>query len=183
MPAHRFSPCLEDDYVTLRQWGAADFDFYAAHLESEATAPYLGGKMNRKQAWRHLASVIGHWSLRGFGPYAVVHRPTQQLQGCAGAWEPDGWPCREFVFWFTAEAYESACALHAARLVLDAMTSWSTEDAIAGFIHPLNVVALNLARQLGGTHCGEKDLFHYGPHVRVCYPHPRPNSSALPPPI
>jgi RimJ/RimL family protein N-acetyltransferase len=160
---------LEDEKVLLRQWAPTDVEFYVDHLGNEATAQYLGGILERQQAWRHLASVIGHWSLRGFGPYAVVDSRSQQLQGCAGVWEPDGWPCREFVFWFTAAAYDSSHALSAARLVLEAMRSSFNDEVITGFIHPSNGAALRLAGELGATLHEEARLFNYGPHIRVSY--------------
>jgi RimJ/RimL family protein N-acetyltransferase len=169
-----FEVSMEDDEVRLRQWGPADVEFYVDHLGAEATAQFLGGVLERRQAWRHLASVIGHWSLRGFGPYAVVDRHSQQLQGCAGVWEPDGWPCREFVFWFTEAAYDSSHALRAARLVLDAMRSSFGDEVITGFIHPLNGAALRLAGELGATLHEEAPIFDYGPHIRVSYAASRP---------
>jgi len=169
---------LEDENVVLRQWSASDIEFYVEYFGNPATAQYLGGVLDRQQAWRHLASVIGHWSLRGFGPYAVVDSRSQHLQGCTGVWEPDGWPCREFVFWFTPAAYETTHALHAARLALRAMRHAFYSEAITGFIHPSNRAALALARQLDGTLHEEAPLFQYGPHIRVSYPGSRRVSSA-----
>jgi RimJ/RimL family protein N-acetyltransferase len=162
-------PEVESNGLLLRQWTAADFDFYAAYLGNEQTAQYIGGAVNKHQAWRHLASLIGHWALRGFGVYAVEDLVTRQLQGCSGLWEPHGWPCREFVFWFTADAYGSGRAVRAARLSIDVVNAAFSQEAITGFIHPKNHLALALASEIGGTIQGEEPLFEFGPHIRIAY--------------
>lgn len=165
--ANGFPHEIERDGVLLRQWAAGDFEFYAAYLGSEATARYYGGAVDAQKAWRHLASVIGHWTLRGFGVYAVTLRG--QLQGCAGLWEPHGWPCREFVYWFTEAAYAREGASKGARLALDLVKGAFSGEMITGFIHPENHQALSLARALGATLQGVEPLFDFGPHRRVLF--------------
>jgi RimJ/RimL family protein N-acetyltransferase len=164
-----FRPTIENSDVILRQWRAADFEFYAAYLGNEATAEYVGGAVDKQKAWRHLASLIGHWTLRGFGVYAVEDFATGQLQGCAGLWQPQGWPCREFAFWFTVEAYASVCAVQATQLAMDEVNTVFPQESVTSFIHPKNLPALALAGELGGMPQGEEPLFDFGPHVRVSY--------------
>ncbi len=170
MPTIAFRPKVEDSRVVLRQWTAADFEFYAAYLGDEATAKYIGGAIDKPKAWRHLASLIGHWALRGFGVYAVERLGGGQIQGCAGLWEPHGWPCREFVFWFTTDAYASGCALHATQLAITQVNTTFPLEPVIGFIHPHNRAALALASTLGGTLHGEEPLMDFGPHIRVSFP-------------
>ncbi len=75
---------ISDGMVVLRQWKPEDFPFYAAYLADESTARFYGGKVDGQKAWRHLASLIGHWTLRGFGVYAVASSGTGELQGRRG---------------------------------------------------------------------------------------------------
>ena len=123
------------------------------------------------KAWRHLASLIGHWALRDFGVYAVASSAaTGELQGVVGLWEPYDWPCREFVYWFTADAYASGRALAAARLQLGLVRAARRPgEIITTYIHPENELGLSLAHQLGGISRGEEPLFDFGQHVRVEY--------------
>jgi len=133
-----FRPKVEENGMMLRQWTAEDFEFYAAYLGNEATARYVGGVTDKPKAWRHLASLIGHWTLRGFGVYAVEQLASGQLQGCAGLWEPHGWPCREFVFWFTPDAYTSGRAARATQLALAQVKTAFPQEPITSSIHPQN---------------------------------------------
>jgi RimJ/RimL family protein N-acetyltransferase len=159
-----------DGTVVLRQWKPDDFPFYAAYLADERTARFYGGKVDKQKAWRHLASLIGHWALRDFGVYAVASSATGELLGVVGLWEPYDWPCREFVYWFTADAYASGHALAAARLQFGLVRAARRPgEIITTYIHPENELGLSLAHQLGGISRGEEPLFDFGQHVRVEY--------------
>jgi RimJ/RimL family protein N-acetyltransferase len=161
---------LDNEVVVLRQWRPEDFEFYAAYLGDERTARYYGGRVDKQKAWRHLASLIGHWTLRDFGVYAVASSDKGELQGCVGLWQPFDWPCREFVYWFTAEAYASGRALGAAKLALGLVRAVTPPDeAVTTYIYSGNEPALLLAHELGGITLGEADLFDFGRHVRVEY--------------
>ena len=171
-----FPQQITDATIVLRQWRPEDFDFYAAYVGNEVTARFYGGVMDKQRAWRHLASVIGHWTLRKFGVYAAASRLGGDLQGCVGLWQPHDWPCREFVFWFTAEAYASGRALAAARLGIDAVrAARNPHEIVTTFIHPENQQALSLAYSLGGVARGEEPLFDFGQHVRIEYGDSSPN--------
>jgi RimJ/RimL family protein N-acetyltransferase len=160
---------LAGDGVVLRQWTPGDFDFYASYMGTDSTARYHGGAIDRQKAWRHLASVIGHWTLRGFGIYAVESLVESRLQGMVGLWEPHGWPCREFVYGFTAEAYAAKRALGAVKIALDHVKKCFPGEAVQGFIHPQNSPALGLARTIGARLQGEVPLLEFGSHVQVSF--------------
>ena len=50
---------------------------------------YLGsGPLNRAEAWRNMAMVVGHWQLRGFGLWAVEERGSGEFVGRVGCWRP-----------------------------------------------------------------------------------------------
>ncbi|WP_439628470.1 GNAT family N-acetyltransferase [Shinella sp.] len=157
--------------VLLRQWKAADFEFYASFLGSDDTARFYGGVLDRQKAWRHLASLIGHWSLNGFGVYAVEDVQHGRPQGCVGLWEPFGWPCREFVYWFTPDAYAAGLAGQAVQLALDGVRATFPDEAIQSFVHPDNHEAVRLAYAAGGTAEGPMPLADYGPHLKFSFPH------------
>ena len=138
-------------------------------MGDDSTARYHGGAIDTQKAWRHLASVIGHWTLRRFGVYAVESLGEGTVQGMVGLWEPYGWPCREFVYGFIPEAYDRDLALRAVESTLDEVRSSFPAEAIRGFIHPENARALGLARMIGATAHGEVPLFEFGLHVEVSF--------------
>jgi RimJ/RimL family protein N-acetyltransferase len=167
-------PVIQGDSLLLRQWSSEDFGFYSSFFASDSNARFYGGAVDRQKAWRHLASVIGHWTLRQFGVYAVEAVGCGGLQGCIGLWEPHGWPCREFAYWFVPSAYDSGRALRAGQLALARVKESFPDEEIKGFIHPDNALALSLANAMGATLHTEVPLFDFGPHVQVSFFNPEP---------
>ena len=54
---------------------------------------YLSGKpLSKEQAWENIAIILGHWSLLGYGIWALECRTTGQLIGRAGLLNLPGWP-------------------------------------------------------------------------------------------
>ncbi len=83
---------IQTDRLLLRQWQPKDFDAYASYYGDDELAQYIGGPCTRNQAWRRMAAELGHWSLRGFGLWALEEKATGKLAGCTGLWFPEGWP-------------------------------------------------------------------------------------------
>ena len=70
-----------------------DFDAWARSMADPVAVRYIGGKvLDRAQAWRHMASIIGHWQIRGYGFFSVENRETSEWVGRVGPWYPEGWP-------------------------------------------------------------------------------------------
>jgi len=57
--------------LELRQWNEKDFGNFARYYADEDNARYVGGQKDTESAWRHMALLIGHWQLKGFGYWAV----------------------------------------------------------------------------------------------------------------
>ena len=66
-------PLLTTPRLLLRGFAETDFEDYAGMLADQDVVRHLGDgrPMSRTDAWRHLATVIGNWSLRGFGLWEV----------------------------------------------------------------------------------------------------------------
>ena len=63
---------LETERLLLRMWRLSDFEVHAAMCADPEVMRYLGGKtFTRLEAWRHMAFMVGHWQLLGYGPWAV----------------------------------------------------------------------------------------------------------------
>jgi RimJ/RimL family protein N-acetyltransferase len=86
----RSIPVIETERLVLRGWRGSDFE---AHAEMSADAEvqrFLGGPLEREQSWRSLAVHVGHWTLRGYGNWALERRSNGRLIGRAGLWNPEG---------------------------------------------------------------------------------------------
>lgn len=161
------TPRLEAGRVMLRQWCADDYPAYRDYYADPETAQYVGGVKDAQAAWRHLASVIGHWQLRGFGVWAVEEKRSRRFVGCAGFWMPQEWPELEMPFWFLADAYPDGLAAEALRTVLDHGLERFADVDFATYI-PVGAAAANgLAASIGGRRSGVIDLFDFGLHAVI----------------
>lgn len=169
------APRLESERLVLRQWRADDFEPFAAFYEKDPFSWYMGGLLSRDDAWRRMATIVGHWSLRGYGQYAVEERASGALTGFVGIWHPEGWPEAE-LGWATFAAFRgrgyAAEAAVAVREHIYRDLKWPT---LISIIHPINVGSQKVARRLGCTL--EKSIPLRGADVDV---HRHPPPSALP---
>ena len=102
-------PVIQTQRLLLTGLGEQHLDDYARANHDPRVAEWLGGvpdtpvpwQDQREDTWRLLAVFLGHWALRGYGQWAVSDRETGRFLGCAGLWNPEGWPGVE-VGWMIA---------------------------------------------------------------------------------
>ena len=112
-------PTIDTERLTLRGWRESDLDAYAAMMADPEVMRFLGGASSRGDAWRGMATLIGHWALRGFGLWAVERKSDGALIGRVGIQYPEGWPSTE-VAWTLARPYwGQGYATEAAQASLD----------------------------------------------------------------
>lgn len=111
---------LETERLILRKIDAErDFDAWARHMSDERTVKYIGGKvLDRSLAWRQMASVIGHWEIRGYGFFSVESKATGEWIGRVGPWYPEGWPEPEIGWTIGRDYWGKGYATEAARAAL-----------------------------------------------------------------
>jgi RimJ/RimL family protein N-acetyltransferase len=86
-------PVLTTERLLLRMLEERDFDEYAAiHMDPEVTKFTARAHLDRQESWRHMAMIVGHWHLRGYGFFGVFERDTERLVGRVGFWHPATWP-------------------------------------------------------------------------------------------
>jgi RimJ/RimL family protein N-acetyltransferase len=145
------APTLHTERLTLRMPGPQDVDVQAAFLASDRSR-FVGGPMAAGPAWRALAYMIGHWTLRGFGMWVMTLKGSDRAIGLVGHYFPTEWPEREvgWHIWDPAAegrgyAYEAAVA--ARNHAFDAL-GWSTA---VSYINPANHRSIALAERLGAV--------------------------------
>ena len=153
-------PTLLTSRLRLRAFAQRDLDAYAAIVADEDVTRYLGDgrPLTRADAWRQMAIFNGHWTLRGFGIWAVEHRESGALIGRIGCFHPEGWPAFEIgyvlgkAFWGGGYATEgAAAALHYAR-------TECRPERIISLIRPENAGSIRVAERLGGRLEGDVDF-------------------------
>lgn len=169
-------PVLETERLILRAPASRDFETLAAFFADEERARGFGGAQDRDATWRWMASVLGHWALRGYGFWMIAEKDTDAALGLTGIWNPEGWPEPEigWVAFAGAEgrgiAHEAALAArrHAYRVMgLGALTS---------NILPGNRRSIALAERMGAHFERSYDNSRHG--RMLVYRHPGPEVAA-----
>jgi len=142
-------PRLETARLVLRGWQESDLDAYAAMSADPGVMRYIGGILDREQSWRQMALHAGHWTLRGYGNWAVERSVDGVLVGRCGLWNPEGWPGLEVGWKLARHAWGQGYATEAARAAIE--WAWSVVDAarLISVIHPENAPSARVAERLG----------------------------------
>ena len=142
---------LQTQRLILREPCADDLPTWNAFFLSDR-GNFIGGgaEHDAGRAWRAFATIVGHWSLNGCGPFVLVDKASGQPVGSAGPWFPVGWPERELSWsvWrpdaegkgFAREAIEEI-RRHVYRDL-----GW---DTAVSYIDPANTRSVALAKRLG----------------------------------
>ena len=70
-------PRLETERLILRGFEPErDFAPFCEMMADEETAKHIGGVMEPAVVWRMMASIIGHWSIRGYGFFVLEEKET-----------------------------------------------------------------------------------------------------------
>jgi len=149
-------PTLETERLRLRAAEWSDFDAYA-DFRGSPRSKGVGGPYSREQTFDHLAELVGHWHLRGYGRWMVADKATNAPLGVVGLYYPEDWPEPEvaWTLFGTAEgkgvAYEAALA---SRAYAYGTLGWTTAISC---IFPDNPRSIALAKRLGATRDGALD--------------------------
>jgi RimJ/RimL family protein N-acetyltransferase len=152
---------LETDRLRLRMFRQDDLDAYATICADPEVMRYLGeGKaLTRSEAWRQMAMILGHWSLRGFGLWAVEERASGALVGRIGFFQPEGWPGFELGWMLRRESWGKGYATEGTRRALAHAFTEMGRDHLISLIRPANQASIRVAERLGETLEGRTELF------------------------
>ncbi|HSQ31468.1 MAG TPA: GNAT family N-acetyltransferase [Gemmatimonadaceae bacterium] len=164
-------PHLDTDRLILRAFSVSDFEAYAAIMADPAVTQFLGeGRpLTRVDAWRQLAMILGHWTLRGFGLWAVEERASGRLLGRIGCHEPEGFPAFEVGYVLAREAWGNGYAREGAAAALHFARHTLRRRDITSIIRPANTGSIRVATSLG-AHGAETVEFFGAPSTVYRYP-------------
>lgn len=153
-------PVLETDRLTLRMWREEDFEPYALMCADEEIMRYLGGgkTLNRLDAWRHMAFLVGHWDLLGYGHWAVEEKASGRFAGRVGFLNPADWPGFEIGWTLGRDFWGKGYATEAARRALQFAFDDLDRSHVISLIHPDNKASIRVAERLGEKLEGHTEL-------------------------
>jgi RimJ/RimL family protein N-acetyltransferase len=154
---------IETERLILRPYTLADYQPYLAMCSDPVVTRFLGGQaFSAEDAWNRLLRYAGHWSLLGYGLFAVIEKSTGDYIGETGLanfrrglgenfdnFGEASWTFSTRVHGLGI-AFEAADAAH--RWYTDRMVEWRT----VCLIHETNTSSLKMAERLGYTEFGEK---------------------------
>ena len=144
-------PTLETERLKLRAWQASDAEPFGEMCADAELMHYVGGVMDRTAAWRRMATYAGHWTLRGYGSFALEDKASGQLAGYSGIYDPDGWPEREINWGLRRSFLGRGLITEAATRVRSYAYETLGFTTITSCIDPENAASVAVAQRLGAT--------------------------------
>lgn len=164
-------PKIVTERLVMRGFEQRDFAEYKAMMSNPNVTQFLGDTkpLSATDAWRQMAIFAGHWTLRGFGVWALEERATGKFIGRAGCFEPEGWPGFEIGYVLAQPAWGNGYATEAAATALAYARNELRRTEIISIIRPLNYGSIRVATGLGATRADGIDFFG-GPADIYRYP-------------
>lgn len=144
---------IETERLILREIDPErDFESWARTMADERTVRFMDGKVqDRALAWRNMATVIGHWKIRGYGSFSVESKETGEWLGRVGPWYPEGWPEPEIGWTISPDHWGKGYATEAARASLAYAFDTLAWKCAVHVILTGNQRSIAVAKKLGST--------------------------------
>jgi [ribosomal protein S5]-alanine N-acetyltransferase len=175
------TPLIETARLRLCGLEERHFNAYAAMLADPDNTRWVGSgePLDRMNAWRSMAMLIGHWQLRGFGMWAVERLDDGAFLGRVGLMRPEGWPDVEAGWMLCREHRGHGYATEAGAAVLDFAWRKLHLPRVISLVRSGNEASDHVAQRLGGEHVDDIDFLGAHTHVFAYYPPPRPALAVL----
>jgi RimJ/RimL family protein N-acetyltransferase len=150
----------ETERLILRMYRLGDFEeHYKLCADPDVMRYLVGGKpMSRFDAWRHMAFLVGHWELLGYGHYAVEEKASGRFIGRIGFTNPEGWPGFEIGWTLSPEFQGRGYATEGARFLLQYAFNKMNRDHVISVIHRDNKPSIRVAERLGERLEGQMEV-------------------------
>jgi RimJ/RimL family protein N-acetyltransferase len=150
------SPIIETERLKMRRHRLDDFVPSAAMWADPDVTRHIGGRpLSEEESWARLLRHVGHWSLMGFGYWAIEEKTTGNLVGEVGFAdfkrdiEPPLNGVPELGWVFISRVHGQGYATEAARAALAWGESHFASKRTVCLIHPENLASIRVADKCG----------------------------------
>jgi RimJ/RimL family protein N-acetyltransferase len=159
---------LESDRLNFRQPRESDFAPMLEIFRDPLTISVYG-EMSATDVWRRIASGLGHWQLRGFGPFALELKATSEYVGVCSLYYPEGWQDIEIGYNIAPKFRRQGFAAEAVRRVRAHGYEDLSIAKLVSYISPSNLASQAVAKSVGAIVDGEFDMAGK-PHIIFVHP-------------
>lgn len=167
-------PVVETERLRMLAFANRHFDDYAAMLADADSIRWIndGQPLDRMNAWRSMAMLLGHWALRDYGMWALERTSDDAFVGRVGLMCPSGWPDVELGWMLRPEYRHHGYATEAGRAAL--AFAWHTLkiSRVISLVRPGNDASIGVVRRLGGELIEDTEFLGAPTHVFAYYPPP-----------
>jgi ribosomal-protein-alanine N-acetyltransferase len=165
-------PVIETERLRLTAFAERHFEAYASMLADPSSTRFVGDgePLDRMNAWRSMAMLLGHWALRGYGMWAIELKETGQFVGRVGLHQPEGWPDLELGWMLRSEQRGHGYATEGARVALNFAFRTMNSPRVVSLIRSDNSASERVARRLGGRQATTIDFLGGATLVYVYHP-------------
>lgn len=149
-------PTLHTDRLVLRAPEDNDRDAYAEFYADGEASRFYGGPKPVNAAWNRLARDLGHWYLRGYGPWTLESKVDGRIVGGCGLVWPSGWPRSELTWWIARSARRKGFAKEASKAAIRFGYDVLGWDLVQTHMNDENLAAKALVKSLGGVSIGRE---------------------------
>lgn len=153
--SNRSRVVVNTNRLTLRRYLISDVQAIHTLTSDSTVREYVGNlPTSLEEAWSRLLRSEGHWSVFGYGQFAVVDKESDQIIGEVGVGHYHrGIDQRlnvlpEASWFFRRESHGKGYAFEAMSAVMEWIETRPTYEGLACLIDPSNKPSLNLAERL-----------------------------------
>lgn len=168
------TPTIETERLVLRGWRNGDLAPLAEFYATDPGAIWVGGPMDETDTWRRLIGFAGHWSLNGYGLFALEEKASGAWLGWCGLWKPVDFPENELGWSLVERSRGKGLVTEAARAARGFAYGKAGLLTLVSYIKPDNTPSQNVAKRLGCLHEGDIEIRGFTAGV---WRHPAPLAS------
>jgi len=144
---------LETERLILRTFKESDWkDLYEYYSDEVCMKYTVGRPLADWEVWRSVATMVGHWQFRKYGPYAIEVKTNGKVIGPVGLWYPMEWPEPEIKWGLARSYWGMGYAKDAAKAVLQMIKEFLPHFKPMSLIAFENTNSIKLAESLGATY-------------------------------